>query len=304
MHHNESLHRSVVENLYDGVYYVDPSRTITYWNRGAERITGYCAAEVVGRRCMDGLLMHVDAKGEQLCHTICPLAETMRDGHLREAHIFLQHKDGHRHPVAVRAAPIHAPDGTVIGAVEIFSDDSEYVRERRRAEDLERAAMTDPLTGLANRRYVEMLVGHRLAELHQAGIPFGVLFADIDHFKRVNDEHGHNAGDAALKVVATTLAHTSRAHDVVGRWGGEEFVGVTAVSNAEQLAAQAERMRALVAASLVSHDGTEFSVTLSIGATLARPGETREKLITRADTLMYASKSAGRNRVMVDAGPV
>lgn len=297
MHQNESLHRSVVENLYDGVYYVDPSRTITYWNKGAERITGYTAAEVTGRRCMDGLLMHVDGRGEQLCHTICPLTETMRDGRLREAHIFLKHKDGHRHPVSVRAAPIHAPDGAVIGAVEIFSDDSDLVRAQHRAEDLERAAMTDPLTGLPNRRYLEMLLGHRLETLTSAGIPFGVLFVDIDHFKQVNDERGHAAGDAALKVVAQTLSHIVRAGDVAGRWGGEEFLVLAAVATGAQLQAQAERMCALIATSLVEHEGAAFQVTVSIGATLARAGEPREQVIARADALMYASKRAGRNRV-------
>ena len=94
-----NLHKTIVENLADGVYLVEPDRKITYWNRGAELISGHKATEVVGRHCYDNILGHVDAEGRSLCHSACPLALTMADGEAREALIWLKHADGHRKPV-------------------------------------------------------------------------------------------------------------------------------------------------------------------------------------------------------------
>ena len=97
------LSRVIVDNLEDGVYFVDPERRITYWNRGAENITGYSADRVVDHRCYDNLLNHVDSSGRVLCFSACPLAQTIRDGQPRESLVWLKHRDGHRKPVRLRA---------------------------------------------------------------------------------------------------------------------------------------------------------------------------------------------------------
>lgn len=292
-----AFHQSVIDNLYDGVYYVDLHRRITYWNRGAERLTGYPAAEVVGRRCMDNLLMHVDDSGTVLCKTMCPLSATLADGRLREKGVFLKHRDGHRVAIDVRAAPIQDPDGRIVGAVEIFSDDSSRVESRHEIEELRSLAMSDPLTGMPNRRYVEMTLTSRIDDLARYGFPCGVLFVDIDHFKAVNDELGHSAGDGVLRAVAGTLRSAVRGADVVGRWGGEEFVVVLRAVDTQGLIEVAERVRVLVASGSVHIGRRHRRVTVSVGAALARPGETMESLVARADAAMYASKVAGRDRV-------
>ena len=108
---------AVMDNLYDGAYYVDRGRRIRYWNRGAERLTGYADADVVGQFCFDNILNHVDGSGTALCRSLCPLAATMRDGGPREAEVFLRHREGHRVPVQVRTAPVRNRDGAVIGGV-------------------------------------------------------------------------------------------------------------------------------------------------------------------------------------------
>ena len=102
----DDFERAVIDHLYDGVYYVDRARRIRYWNDGAERLTGYGAATVVGQFCYHNLLNHIDAAGTQLCRTGCPLAATMEDGEPREAEVFLRHQAGHRVPVRVRTAPV------------------------------------------------------------------------------------------------------------------------------------------------------------------------------------------------------
>jgi diguanylate cyclase (GGDEF)-like protein/PAS domain S-box-containing protein len=294
------FHRILLDNLYDGVYFTDLQRTITYWNKGAERISGFPGDEVVGQRCMDKVLMHVDEEGNVLCNTACPLAKTLADGCLRECQVYLHHKDGHRVPVLTRVAPIRDPEGTIVGAVEIFSDNTEMLVARQKADHLRKLALSDDLTGVGNRRYLEMALESRLDELRRYGWDFGILFVDVDHFKRVNDTYGHEAGDAVLRMVARTLAHNLRASDTVARWGGEEFVVLVLHADLDGLEQTASRLRALVERSSLGRGNASIHVTVSIGGTLARDGDSLASLVARADRLMYRSKSVGRNCITLD----
>jgi diguanylate cyclase (GGDEF)-like protein/PAS domain S-box-containing protein len=296
----EDFYKNLLDNLYDGVYIVEPDRRIVYWNKGAERLTGFTSTDVVGSHCWDGILMHVDKDGNNLCLTGCPLAKTIASGTAAEVEIYLHHRDGHRVPVLVRAAPVPGDNGEVIGAVEIFSDNSEKITALQLIEDLQRKAFLDPLTGLANRRYTEMHLQARYDEMLRYGWQFGIVLMDIDHFKTVNDRYGHDVGDQALKMVALTLQNSSRSSDIVGRWGGEEFIAIIGNTNSLRLRKSAERYRALVERSGLPHGGDTLHVTISAGATIAAPGETVEMAVKRADRLLYESKSAGRNRVTTE----
>jgi diguanylate cyclase (GGDEF)-like protein/PAS domain S-box-containing protein len=291
--------QSLLDNFHDGVYFVDKERLITYWNKGAERITGYTVEDTVGARRYDELLRHVDGTGAHLFQGNCPVAATIVDGQVREAEVYLHHKHGHRVPVKVRVAPILDPDGEIVGAVEVFSDNSAKMSALQRVMELEKTAYVDTLTGLATRLLTEITVRSRLEELSRYGWPVGVLFIDIDQFKKVNDGLGHLAGDNFLKAVANTLRGAARAFDLVGRWGGEEFVVVLANTDVARLGRIAERYRVLVQESVVTAAGAEHVVTISIGGTQAVPGDTVETVVARADGLMYESKQAGRNCVTV-----
>ncbi|MGZ4383449.1 MAG: diguanylate cyclase [Gaiellaceae bacterium] len=294
---SEGFERQLLENLPDGVYFVDRNRRITHWNRASEEISGFDRSEVVGRHCFEGILRHVDGEGRLLCAEGCPLAATIADGKDRSVEVYLHHKAGHRVPVSVKASAIRDADGSIIGAVETFSDDSARIEAMERSERLEREALLDPLTGMGNRRYAESMLANRLEELDRYGWPFAILFIDVDHFKRINDRHGHEVGDLVLRMVARTLAGLARAHDFVGRWGGEEFVMLVAGVEAPGLRKVAERVRALVQATGLRDDHRLVDVSVSIGAALAQPGDTSQTLIRRADQLMYRSKLDGRNRV-------
>jgi diguanylate cyclase (GGDEF)-like protein/PAS domain S-box-containing protein len=296
---DEGFYKMLLDNLYDGVYFVDRERRITYWNKGAERITGYGSAEVVGKRCSDNILMHVDKRGNVLCTAGCPLADTMADGAERSTEVFLHHKDGHRVPITVRVAPIRDDHGTITGGIEIFTDNTPAATALERVMEFERLVYIDPLTGLANRRYAEITLNARFEELQRYGWPFGVIFIDIDRFKDVNDRHGHDIGDEVLRMVAKTLLNSVRSFDVVGRWGGEEFLAVIANVNREELLATVNRFRVLVEqSSIPAVPG--LRVTISLGATLARLGDETASIIKRVDKLMYESKAAGRNSATVD----
>jgi diguanylate cyclase (GGDEF)-like protein/PAS domain S-box-containing protein len=299
MAESDKLYHAILDNLYDGVYFVDRDRKITYWNRGAERITGHLAAEVVGSRCSDNILMHVDGQGALLCRDRCPLAATMLDGVERTADVYLRHKDGHRVSVNIRITPLRNDRGEITGGVEVFTDNSQKLSAIARMEAFEKLAYLDPLTGTANRRYAEITLHARNEEFQRYGWPFGVVFIDIDRFKAINDECGHAAGDEVLKMVAKTLMNSARSFDVVARWGGDEFIAVIANVEKEQLIAAANRFRTLVEqSSRVSAPVPQ--VTISVGATLARSDDTEAAVLERADRFMYQSKTAGKNRVTTD----
>lgn len=297
MEFNRDTFEKIVESLHDGLYFVDRERRITYWNKAAERITGYAAAEVVGRSCADNILAHVDAEGNSLCLDMCPLAATISDGGSRSAEIYLRHKDGHRIPVSVRTSRLTDAAGTVIGGIELFADISHQAVSRLRMLELEKLALIDTLTGLPNRRCLEKELHNKFAEKERLHLPLGILFMDIDHFKQVNDTHGHETGDMVLGCVGKTFTANSRPFDVYGRWGGEEFLGIIHIAGLDELRHLGDRMRMLVSRSCIFHEGTKINITMSAGGTMLQDGDSVESLLRRADSLLYASKQAGRNRL-------
>jgi diguanylate cyclase (GGDEF)-like protein/PAS domain S-box-containing protein len=294
------FYKNLLDNLSEGVYFVDKERKINYWNKSAQRITGYAESEVLGKRCSDNILMHINEKGQNLCGGLCPLAEGISRNRNCNKEIFLYHKDGHRIPVSVHVTPIRNEKGGVIGAVEVFSDNSDKMIAIQRAQELQQIAFLDPLTGIGNRRYTEITLRAKLDELKRYKWSFGVIFADIDNFKKVNDTHGHDIGDEILKMVSKTMASALRSFDFLGRWGGEEFVAIVVNLDKKELYGIAEKLRHLVGQSGLKLQKENLTVTISSGAVLARSDDTISSLIKRADKLMYQSKTNGRNRVTMD----
>jgi diguanylate cyclase (GGDEF)-like protein/PAS domain S-box-containing protein len=292
-----SSYAKIFESLNDGLYFVDRDRIINYWNKAAEKISGFTAEEVVGRSCSDNILNHVDSEGNSLCRGNCPLSDSMKDKIPREVKVYLHHKDSHRVPVSARTSVLTDDDGKVIGGVELFTDISNQEANELRVKELEKLALLDDLTQLVNRNYINREVQSRFEENKRLKIPFGILFIDIDNFKIFNDKYGHDIGDAVLKLVAKTFVANGRPFDLFGRWGGEEFVGIIRNMNKKDLEVLGNRLRILVGKSHIIHDNENINVTLSVGATLVKDDDTIESLIKRADSLMYKSKQAGKNRL-------
>ncbi len=281
---------ALLEAMSEGVYAVDAERRVTYWNSAAERLTGYRAAEMVGHLCRDNLLNHVDDAGTELCRADCPLVLVMKDGQAREDRLFLHHQAGHRVPVAVRVAALRSPDGKIVGAVEVFHDDSGYRAVTDRLEVAEHEAQTDALTGIANRRLLEREIELRRYEHQRYQRCYAVIFVDIDDFKQVNARYGHDVGDEVLRLVARTLRHFTRPSDTAGRWGGDEFLLVAPVSDLEHAMALAERVRGLVASSWAVHEAHRVAVTVTAGVAFAEPGESTREIINRASLAMLDAK--------------
>jgi len=293
------LYRSLLDNLYDGVCFVDDQMKTAFWNKGAEKITGFRVSEVLGRRCTDGFMTHLDAGGHVLGAHLDPLAKTVEDGKRREARLYIKHKGGYRLPVEIRIISVSNPTGGIIGAAEIFRDISEEITLVEKIKEFSAMALVDELTQVANRRMIEDVLLKKKEKLRSYGERFGLLFADVDNFKRINDEYGHDIGDEVLRLVASTMVTSSRSFDLVGRWGGDEFIVILSGIRQEMLSFIAERYRYLVAENPLTGKKAQIAITVSIGATIAEEDEPIRAIIQRADNLMYESKRKGRNTVTI-----
>lgn len=210
--------------------------------------------------------------------------------------------DGHARPLArvVDGSRIQIGASTTMRFA--MSDSMEAEFQRRLAD----AALRDPLTGLDNRgRFTERLAAEIAAyRLHEK--PLALLALDIDFFKRVNDEHGHLAGDRVLKMVGDAVRDAVRSEDVVARWGGEEFMVLARDTGLSAARALAERARGAVAGASTRWNGIELRVTVSVGVTVLSPAQraigdaTEQVLLEAADRALYRAKELGRNRVEVD----
>jgi diguanylate cyclase (GGDEF)-like protein/PAS domain S-box-containing protein len=293
----EAFYKGLLDSLFDGVYFVDCERRISYWNKGAEYITGYAADEVIGKQCFENILEHVDDEGRSLCFDGCPLSQTLGDSQRREAEVYLMHKEGYRVPVSVRVAQIRDDSGHVVGAVEVFSNISAKKRTERRATELANLAFHDALTGIPNRRYGELKVQQAIQEIEQLNRCIGLLMVDLDHFKQVNDTYGHAIGDDVLRAVCLNISDHTRSENTVARWGGEELLLIVKDIREEDLLQFSGRLLKLISDSAVLHGGVRLAVTGSVGATIIQPTDVAQSAIQRADELMYKSKISGRNRV-------
>lgn len=179
----------------------------------------------------------------------------------------------------------------------------EYTREDRRQEllalskKLSFLSQTDDLTGLANRRAITSLIQHEIIRFERMKRPFCLLIADIDHFKNVNDVHGHECGDQVLIALADSLDKNTKKQDIVSRWGGEEFIILLPETTASQGLISAERLRQAIEELRVSYGGETVQITISVGLAEYAKGQSFNQIVRAADDLLYQAKRTGRNRV-------
>ncbi|WP_298722586.1 sensor domain-containing diguanylate cyclase [uncultured Oceanisphaera sp.] len=198
-------------------------------------------------------------------------------------------------PREQRAALDIGEDVTVAILVKAISDlNNRLTQVNRRLEGI---ATTDALTRVWNRYRIEQAIETDIGLAVRLGQPLALLMLDVDFFKRINDRHGHETGDAVLATLAEVITRTLRDNDCLGRWGGEEFVILASGCGLDDGKALAERIRQAVGA---TDFGAAGRVTISLGVSQWRPGDDRKSLVERADTAMYAAKQTGRNRVMTE----
>lgn len=190
-------------------------------------------------------------------------------------------------------------------AVAVASQTGLSLANLRLRDTLRQQAIRDPLTGIFNRRYLEETARREISQARRSGATIGIIMADVDHFKRFNDEFGHAAGDAVLKALAQYLASRIRSGDIAARYGGEEFTLLLSGTTFDGTRKRADAIRQGVEALAIDFPGASLpGVTLSMGvAAYPRNGETLEEILEAADGALYEAKSRGRNRVVVSPPP-
>lgn len=288
----------ILDAISDGVYVTTDEREIVFWSKGAERITGYTADEVVGKHCFDNILVHTDLEGTNLCLDGCPLQSSLQTGKDRTVNeVFLKCKNGERLPVYVKTS-LYNHDGRDY-AVEIFGELESVAGEDlvARVQELSDSSITDSLSGLFNRRYLDAALSQQFALWERTGRRFGVLYLDIDEFKSINDSLGHSGGDEAIKFLARVIKGSARQMDVAGRYGGDEFVIICAIASPAELLAYGHRLLELVRQSRFGlAEGIGKHLTVSVGATMVAAGDADERAsLERADLAMYEAKHRSRD---------
>ena len=284
----------VLDNLYDGVYTVTKMRKITYWNRAAEAITGYSAEEIGNLHCYEGPLKHVDSEGRDLCAHGCPLSWAMAHRQNHQEDIFLHHKDGHRIPVRVKVTPLYDAAGATIGATELFSDHTEQMLALERLDELEKVALLDPLTRLANKAYLESELQRYLHEMVRQPKHVGILVIEIDAMESLSAELDMPTRDRLLQVVAESLRKNCRPFDLFGHLHEGCFVGLIHDVTSNQLYTVGRKLGILIGTSTFLLGDRLVGVTASIGGTILQPDDTFQAAMARSERqLQIARQESG-----------
>lgn len=290
----------LAEKLPYGLYIVSPDRTILFWNDEAERITGYTREEMVGRKCAATNLHHLDEKGTPLCQTYCPLLQCMDEEKNKTKKLIFTHKNGFRVVISAHFIPLTDDQGRITMVAEVFEELSLLDRDTSLVQNLYSLAYHDPLTHLPNRGLLEATLRMRFSEFHRLRQSFAVLFADIDYFHKFNEQYGHLAGDSMLKVISESMKQSSRKTDTIGRWGGEEFLGIFLIKDKKDTMVIANRLQKTVNQAFIPYDSEKLHITMSIGITAVQEKDTIVSIISRADHYMYRAKNMGRNTIISD----
>ena len=278
-------HNLIVHNINSGILVLDVLGRLVEINPFGEKLIGAKSAQVVGK----------------------PLAEVLRgwpaigySSQVTEQHeqeILHQQENGF-HYFLVQISPIRNERSKSVGHAIVLVD----ITDRKKAElQLERLARTDVLTGVTNRGHFFELAEPQFAAAQRYGNSLAILMLDVDHFKQVNDQYGHLAGDAILQMVARQCLENIRNSDIFARYGGEEFICLLPEQDQEGALETAERIRQIIEGAEVSFKSQCIKVTVSIGVAVFEQenGPTLERLIDRADQALYRSKAGGRNRVSI-----
>ncbi|WP_430453785.1 diguanylate cyclase [Rhodopirellula europaea] len=286
------FYQALGDQLRDGVAFTDCEGQVTFWNETLARMTGVASEAMVGRHWDADTLGMVDESGNE--SAVCPVADSLRLQTTVTRTMKIVHGSVSR-DVLLQVSPVSDPYGG--GALVLVRDMSDRNKLQSQIQTLHKKATSDPLTGIANRAEFDSRLVRATADSKKNNSTFSLIICDIDHFKSVNDVHGHPAGDEALVQFARVLESHARDEDLVARYGGEEFVFLAINSDNATAARRAEQIRKAIEVTPLDGLNGE-SVTVSFGVTEYQTGDAAETILARSDRALLQAKENGRNRVV------
>ena len=293
----------IIETIDIGLVVLDRDMTVLAWNRWLEIHSGIAAKDIIGSSILNHYPNLSQTKYTRLIRSVINFGNFAYFS--QKLHKYLiplknPHSSADYLPYMQQqctATPLRNPEGIVTGLFIAIQDVTEYVIYENKLIEMTKI---DPLTRLFNRRFLETRFLEELERANRHGSTFSVMMIDIDHFKKINDTHGHLCGDQVLRQIALLFQETVRSMDIVGRYGGEEFCCVLPEINIDNAHNLAERLRSIVESFDFPHGDGRLNITISIGiAEHSQELATLEAIIGAADDALYKAKTDGRNRVVI-----
>lgn len=279
----------LLEGLYDAFYIIDESRRVVTWSTGAVRLFGFPAVDLIGHPWHRSIVASSTSEYD-------PIEIAFTEAKPNCHSLKLKDVEGTDREFDVQSVPIFSDDGTVVAVAEFICDGNQSRKHRGQFRKLQIAATHDALTGVVNRGELDEQIKQVYSSWKdEQTIPFSIVFLDIDHFKAINDQHSHAVGDRVLVDIARLIQDELYSGEIVGRYGGEEFVILCPETPLETAIDRAERVRRVIMNAKIS-SREELSVTASFGVAQVEPGDTSESVIKRADEALFDAKKSGRNR--------
>ncbi len=295
--HAALFEKKLIDNMHDGVVFVDSLATIVLWNTGVERLTGVSANAAAGRMLVPTLLDMYNSVGQRVTNEDCPVAHAISTGVQWLGRVSIMGRQGAMVAVDLHAIPVRGIDGSIHGATVLLHDVSSEKSLEEKCQALHAQVAKDPMTQVANRAEFDRMLVNFIAAHQESNLPCSLIMCDIDHFKSINDTFGHQAGDEAIITVSSLLKSMCRSGDLVARYGGEEFAILCADCTNSAAARKAEEIRKAVTNIKHSCLGNR-SITVSFGVTVLQAGDTPETMLRRADRALLQAKDQGRNQVV------
>jgi diguanylate cyclase (GGDEF)-like protein len=288
------------QELYDGYFVLDSNENYCIWSEGMPGITGLPVQSVLGRtwQTVDVQLTSMtDGQSAPETREDTMVGQVLRNGRAQFGSRLCRVSETRHLKVDVYTMPILGSNGAVQGVVQLIRNKNGVRRQSQEFVELKLAATRDPLTGVANRGQLETQLRHFLDEFHsnEGTRPLSIIFLDVDKFKPVNDTYGHQVGDQVLVDLTRLMQHETYSGEVIGRYGGEEFVLLCPDTDLDAAVRRAERLRHAIVKSSIGGIST-LNVTSSFGVSTARLGDSVQTLLERADNCLYRAKETGRNR--------
>ncbi|MBC7350472.1 MAG: sensor domain-containing diguanylate cyclase [Candidatus Aminicenantes bacterium] len=289
--------KHLLDYTTDGCLLLDRDKKIVFWNKVAEDLTGFTKEEMLGKSCQSETTLYTDYSGQNICASNCLCDKALQEKKPQVLEVFIQNKSGYRLPARLKALPVMNTEGQATGIVEIFTSTSPAITIPLRMPELEKMQLLDIDTGIPNRLYMEMYLKNKISEYQKYNIPFGLIYADIDSYNKIQERFGRFNGAKLIRMIARTLQKNIRYLDMVARWDNEEFIICLLNIDENRLDIVANKLRLLVAESYITVETGLLNATVSMGASLVQRFDTVESLVKRAEQLMLHSKWLGRNRV-------
>ncbi|MGC2196202.1 MAG: diguanylate cyclase [Terriglobales bacterium] len=274
--------QTIVDRVETGVYAIDLEQKIFYWNYGAGKITGFLSQEVLGRPCRDSILVEYDDHNPLVCAHHCPLEGT-RDGTRQEVVTYVRHRSGHVVPVRLWTMALKNRAGAIVGAVKVFSEKIALPELSREAVQRGSPEDLDAETGVPSRVSTEAFLREQIDVLAKQGRPCGIIAIRLEALEDFRQAHGMEAGTALVREVSRTLKELVRRTDVLGRWGGDNFLAILPGCGIDPLARVAGRMRTVASRVAIPWWGDRLSLAVSARITMLEAADTLETIEGRLD---------------------